>query len=203
MNIETITMPRAEATRKLEAYRRALARKANAEYEAAALGYEALAKGTPLLSLASAIARGGWDEKGRPRLAVARADQRRAFGKTNGEQLLFWSAPKASRWNSPDVRSTTLMRSFLLASMPARPATSDRWWSGQAIVPLIPPDVLPRVNADLSARYVLWEADWHEAPRDPMLLLPIGGDLYAVEAVWDLTELERAVIGRTRRAESA
>jgi hypothetical protein len=26
------------------------------------------------------------------------------------------------------------------------------------------------------------------------LLLPIGGELYAVEAMWDLTPLERAVI---------
>lgn len=33
-----------------------------------------------------------------------------------------------------------------------------------------------------------------EAPVDPALLKHIGGDLYAVVATWDLTDLERAVL---------
>jgi hypothetical protein len=44
---------------------------------------------------------------------------------------------------------------------------------------------------------VLWEADWkvHPVPPgDPALLKHIGGDLYAVVAVWDLTPLEQAVL---------
>ena len=35
-------------------------------------------------------------------------------------------------------------------------------------------------------------------PRDPALLRNITGTLYAVLAVWDLTEVERAVLGMTR-----
>jgi len=31
-------------------------------------------------------------------------------------------------------------------------------------------------------------------PRDPALIRHIRGDLWAVLAVWDLTELERAVL---------
>jgi hypothetical protein len=38
---------------------------------------------------------------------------------------------------------------------------------------------------------------WNEIPaRDPALLRHIRGDLWAVLAVWDLTELERAVLGQ-------
>jgi hypothetical protein len=35
---------------------------------------------------------------------------------------------------------------------------------------------------------------------DPILLRPIGGDLYAVVAQWDLTEIERTIIAGTRKA---
>lgn len=43
---------------------------------------------------------------------------------------------------------------------------------------------------------ILWEAEWQAVPpKDPALLRHLGGDLYAVVAVWDLTELERAVLG--------
>lgn len=42
---------------------------------------------------------------------------------------------------------------------------------------------------------MLFEAEWRpEPPKDPALLRHIGGDLYSVVAVWDLTELERAVL---------
>ena len=34
-----------------------------------------------------------------------------------------------------------------------------------------------------------------------MLLKPIGGNLYAVIAQWDLTEIERMIIAGTRRSE--
>jgi hypothetical protein len=37
-------------------------------------------------------------------------------------------------------------------------------------------------------------------PEDPALLKHIGGDLYAVLAVWNLTELERAVLSGRGRA---
>ena len=63
----------------------------------------------------------------------------------------------------------------------------------RAMVPLVPPPLRP-AHA-LRNYHVLWEADWQQAPpADPALLKHIGGDLYAVLAIWDLTELERAVL---------
>jgi hypothetical protein len=53
-----------------------------------------------------------------------------------------------------------------------------------------------RPKATLEHFHILWEAVWqpHTAPRDPMLLKHLGGVFYAVVAVWDLTELERAAL---------
>src|SRR5438046_3023240 len=45
------------------------------------------------------------------------------------------------------------------------------------------------------------DVTWQEMPpEDPALLKHIGGDLYAVVAVWNLTELERAVLSGRGRA---
>lgn len=72
----------------------------------------------------------------------------------------------------------------------------------KSMVPIVPPKHRPPNG--FGTRLVLWEADdwaWEEAPpppRDPALLRHIGGDIYAVEAVWDLTELERLVLSGRR-----
>jgi hypothetical protein len=60
---------------------------------------------------------------------------------------------------------------------------------------------LPARGCDLSKHFVLWEVEsWDFAPPiGPMLLRPIGGNLYAVIAQWDLTDIERMIIAGTRR----
>lgn len=69
-------------------------------------------------------------------------------------------------------------------------------WS--ALVPIVPPELMPQRS--LAACLTLWEAEdwtWRRQPAppgDPALLQHIGGDLYAVLATWDLTELERCVL---------
>jgi hypothetical protein len=70
-----------------------------------------------------------------------------------------------------------------------------RGWSEEAtaIVPTVPAALRPK--ASLERFCILWEAIWQrEPPRDPMLLKPLGWPFFAVVAVWDLTELERAVL---------
>lgn len=51
--------------------------------------------------------------------------------------------------------------------------------------------------------FILWEVEnWSDRPltavpdRDPLLLKHISGDLYTVEAAWDLTDLEQAIMAR-------
>lgn len=195
MNVELIKIEPDVARAKLQAYRKGIAARAHGaanervrrEYEQIEAAYKAAARDLPLIELSKAMRTGGWDEKGRPRFAVARADQAQIAADMTGSTLTFFS-PSMSYY-----RRSALRRQFDVSGWTVRP----KEWSGNrivAIVPIVPPDVLKRPDCNLSARLILWEADWKEAPVDPLLLRHIGGDLYAVEAAWDLTPLERAVI---------
>lgn len=72
----------------------------------------------------------------------------------------------------------------------------------RAMVPIVPPKHRP--ERGFGNRLILWEADdwtWDTPPippGDPALLRPVGGDIYAVEAVWDLTQLEQLVLSGRR-----
>jgi hypothetical protein len=198
MNVELIKIAPEVAKAKLASYRKAIAAREHskaatrvvAEYRSIEAGYAAAARGLPLIELSKAMALGGWDEHGRPRFAVARADKNRIRCTWLSGELTFFD-PVVGRYN----RQGIMRHVFRGAQLPARTgANLQQWWEGNAIVPMVPPDVLPRPDLDLSRRVILWEADWTTAPVDPLLLLPLGGDLYAVEACWDLTPLERAVI---------
>jgi hypothetical protein len=195
MQVELIKMDKDVAKAKLVAYRKAIAARhhskaateATREYQAIEDAYKAAAKGLPLIELSKAMAMGGWDEQGRPRFAVHLASERKVRCRVTDDTVQFY-CERRGQWGRNALASHTFKRTAL----PPRP--TSKWWMGDAIVPLVPPDVLLRPDLDLSRRVILWEADWQAVPVDPMLLLPIGGDLYAVEAMWDLTALERAVI---------
>lgn len=193
MNLQTITVRPSDVQRKIEAYGRALKRKPNAEYTAILRGYEKLARGVPIIRLTQTIGNAGWDMKGYPRLAVARADRNRVRFRINGDgDATFNSGAEGYSQSATSLLYTVVPN----AAFPPRPRGSERFPRPTAIVPLIPPEAAK--GRDLSKRLVLFEADWKEPPCDPVLLLPLGGDLYAVEAAWDLTDLERAVIAGTR-----
>jgi len=193
MQVELIKMDKDVAKAKLTAYRKAIAARhhskaateATKEYEAIENAYRVAAKGLPLIELSKAMAMGGWDEQGRPRFAVHRADRRLVSCHVTGYGTVEFADVDKYHY-SP--------RTLLAHAFRSMPPGGKHHWGLRAIVPLVPPDVLPRPDLDLSKRVILWEADWQAAPVDPLLLLPIGGDLYAVEAAWDLTPLERAVI---------
>lgn len=215
MDVSTITMEPQEAQAKLNAYREALVRrhsvKVEEEWSAAERAYRELAKGTPLLDPIVAIREAGWREDGRPKLAIGRADLR----------FVLWSYGDTSRWWDGATKSYhgswAPMTWRFVANHEKRPDSSKRRGdtfrlegvtgeppcqprNGVAMIPMVPPDVIPARGCDLSRHFILWEVeDWDAAPPvDPILLRPIGGDLYAVVAQWNLTELERAIIKGTR-----
>lgn len=200
MEIETITMDREEASERLVAYRRHLegrhCQNIAEEYRGALAGYEALANGTPLINLQDAIRSGGFDEKMRPNLAVARADRK--------EVHFHWG----TGWNSPwgTARFDTGRGSgaaTLLIEVDMSDGPDGLRSDGYAIVPMSPPEAINAIGggSNLRKHVILWEVEeWADRrisvmpDRDPLLLRLINGDLYAVMAQWDLTELERQVM---------
>jgi hypothetical protein len=221
MKLDTITMEKEAAEEALAEYRKAVKEiphtkmnEARREYEqmdrAIIRGYREIAKGNQLLKLSEAILGGGVEQRtwnadywqdGRmvrrnltgtfPRMAACRADARHVCCsgiKSDGSVIFVandrWSRRRADRLGFEGF---------------GRPEYSNQT-PHRAIVPTVPPTFRPPHN--LGGYTLLWEAEWEQdrmqPPADPALLKQLAGDLYVVLAVWDLTELERAVLGGMR-----
>lgn len=198
MDVATITMNPNTAREAFRAYRAAAAERGTAEDDQIMRGYRLLARGRTLINLAQSMTTAGVDEKGLPRLAIARADA-------------LWCHVRTFPDGSAEFGSDQLpwrlrgRASGRLTSLPVNTLPQYRWndaskmHRAQALVPLVPLPLRPKGR--LIGYHILWEAEWQKVvPRDPFLLRHVGGDLYAVVAAWDLTDLERSVVaGRLRK----
>lgn len=208
MNTPLIYMNEEVAKEKVRAYRsrlgqmkgKAVSAEVQKEYEAILAGYRALAKGTPLLDLDEVMATCGFDDKGRPKLAICRANRECVkFEWRDGSHCRFTPADPRMTWSRQEAD-----RREVLLSRPGKATYRTEYglnsYYGYARVPLIPADVRPPHGTEKDW-FVLWEVEkWADerreimVDRDPYLLKHLGGSLYAVIAEWDLTELERAVM---------
>jgi len=162
--------------------------------------YKALSQGKRVLDLRETLKIGGLNDRYEPRLAISRADQ---------PHIVFEHFSSVDRWcYVPDRRvRKPPFADGRAVSVPTGvyPAIDghgrlpdigkEQWrFRIRAAVPPIPAQFRPA--GGLAPFHILWEAEWQPiAPKDPILLKRIGGYLYAVLAQWDLTELERAVLG--------
>lgn len=211
MELATIEMPVDEAQQAFEEYRAAVRERHDEADEAIMKGYQALAKGQQVINLPQALRAGGVDtisvrsrfratEAGLvtvPKLAVARANRTTVwtYGIDENGRCVMQTKRNPHVNNNFDV--------YRLPNGSFDPGERDRdAWSEpriRAVVPNVPPRLRPR--AGLHNFHVLFEAEWGVEPAppyDPALLRHIGGALYAVLAVWDLTEIERAVLAGSR-----
>jgi hypothetical protein len=202
MNLATIEMDRKAAAAAVRSYRAAV-RVARPIPEDVQLlrGYRQLARGRRLISLAGVFAAAGFaeltwrvyngDRTGQaPKLAICDATAETCF--YDGQHFMAERTMK--------IRSGALVgRDWVRC-----PIQRERYAPNlETIVPLVPVQLRPA--GGLGGYHVLWEVEsWsvarpRRAPGDPALVKWIGGDLWAVLAVWDLTELERLIImGRAR-----
>ena len=208
MNVPTMEMHPAEAEARAEEYREALRRRADEEYEQVLAGLERMAEGESVLSLRDAMRSAGTDDRGRPRLAVARADREQVKLTVHKRRTFVDFDARSPR---ATVHSDTLEVRVDLGGRPPSDAwgdyrTMERWY---ALVPMVPPAGLRKIGGSsrLREHFVLWEVEeWSprrieaDPPVDPLLLRRLGGDLHAVLHAWDLTDLERSVM--SGRAES-
>lgn len=213
MDLNIVTEDRKTAREKFLAYRAEVRRSGNAEDAAIMRGYREVAKGNAVISLTAALRTGGRLPNGLPRLAVCRADATRCWlgscwvdGRVRfvTKRARVWGTPEPSRGpnNRVDVRDFPkgTLPPMTVAQLPNPHGEELVAWNDReafyAIVPSVPPEHRP--GPHLRNYDILFEVDeWTRDPAppvDPALLRHIGGDLYAVMAVWDLTELERLVI---------
>jgi len=177
-------------------------------------GYEALAEGKTLVQLDAAVRGGGFHQNGYPKLAIARADRR--------EVRLRWSSNSSEavydtqdQWRGAGrSNGTTLVRRVDMQREPGIWHVVQgqnkylKSLDGYAQVPLLPAECRPETG-QLRDWFILWEVErWFatsnqvQPDRDPMLLEHVVGQLYAVLAEWDLTDLERAVMAGALRPEA-
>jgi hypothetical protein len=190
MQLDTLISPD-EAKAQLEHYEDQLAEERTAEDDAIRAGYRAAARGLPVINLPAAVHAGGYFDNGLPRIAIARADATecwlRASGRSGGH-LVF----STREW---DRGRAQVGRYRVDLTVPGPGEMRQRPWGGYTIVPTVPPQFRPR-RTRLHLFHILWEVEaWTPVPpRDPALLRHLRGDLWTVHAVWDLTDLERAVL---------
>ncbi len=207
MELATITMGREAAAKKLEAYEGVLRRTHEDELEAALEGYRALAEGTPLVDLDDVFGRCPLDAQNRPRMAIARADRVEVYmsWQSNSQFVVFSTERDVLRGWLREGQHPTLSWEFDMGRNHGQMYKSGPHWYGKdltgfALVPMVPPDVLPQ-RSYRRRLHVLWEVEeWSDnrltvqPDRDPYLLRHLGGSLFAIIGEWNLTDLERAVM---------
>lgn len=196
MDLTTLVIDKDDATERLREYEAQVLDERTAEDDAIRAGYRAAARGLPVISLSRAFATAGWFDDGLPRLAIVRADATLCRVELEWNRaLVFDDLTDQWRRNRGALVGEHTVRVPIVGEQPAH-----RRFRGQTVVPTIPPRFRPRQRR-LAHRHILWEVTaWDPTPpTDPALLRHIRGDLWAVEAVWDLTPLERAVLSQRAR----
>lgn len=153
--------------------------------------YQLLAQGRTVIKALESIVAAGLNEKGLPKLAIARADATACtlLGRVSEGSATMTSEKDAWRRNNA---APSKWFDFPAGSFPG--LAVDAWQKTIALSPGIPGHLRPRRG--LENYHILWEAEWSKVvPRDPFLLRRIGqADLWLVVAAWELTEVERAAL---------
>lgn len=186
MELHAIEMGEQAARQAFVDYRRAFQAEQRHEDEVLMRGYREIAKGKRVIVLRETISAGGVDRSHRPKLAVARADWQKVFLTQERNGSLTFASRDSWRRTAGEVN---LGRGTV-------PQLTIGSWTQRASspVPIVPPTYRPRWA--MHNYHILFEARWTDLPKpDPALLKSLGGGLYAVLAVWDMTPLERAVLG--------
>lgn len=150
-------------------------------------------QGKKILDVYEAIQKAGLNKNGEPRFAIARAD----FNNASFRKMDEGSGIFGDQWNKDSV---SLPQKTFKIHWERKEGRTDEWnikdRDLQTKVPIIPADLMP--EGDLSNYYILWEVkEWEKLPetKDPFLLKRISENLFVILGTWDVTELERAIIG--------
>jgi len=193
MQTTNLTMTPTEARKLYRAYKQHMHYSEPIDHEVRR-AYQLLAQGRLVIRALQSITDAGVDEQGYPKLAIAPATAPRVWCTMRDNGSCDFDARKSRSWRTeigePRIIAERAFFRFPRGSFPARHHSMH----GSAQVPLVP--VQHRPKRGLANYHVLFEAEWkHEVAVDPFLIRRIGkADLWAVLAMWDLTEVERAAL---------
>jgi hypothetical protein len=202
---DVVTMPKEEALEKFKEYDAARKRSNLAADKLMAQTFKALGEGRGVLNVTQAMKKAGVHEATQlPKLAIMRADQQFVHMKRGSSGACFFSFSERYYLQRRVKGQMSARLQFCMpeGTLPSLNSSHPRYMDAfyhvhSAPLPAIPPSLRP---ADALSKYcILWEVEkWEkrEPPVDPMLLRPIGHTgLYVVVAHWDLTPVERMVLG--------
>lgn len=164
------------------------------EDDALRRAYLELARGHKVIDLVETMRQAGcFAIDHMPKLAIARADQTRVTchrARWGSQPTTFGPTTRSGRIGRGD---RSLYFNFAEGVFPNLPEGLKNDVIRTAMVPSIPISLRPAHQ--LRRYHILFEAVWQPVPPvDPMLLRRLSANLFAVVAVWDLTDLERAVL---------
>ncbi len=199
----TIDMPSWAARDKIREYAASI--KANPKdpvLRTAMATFRALARRKRVVDVAVAIAGGGVDQRGFPKLALAQADwsdvwceARQWIEDLRLVQRLYFSRNRNFTIRGKAVGGREASRIEIPGGRIGTLNTKER---ARARVPIIPAPLRPP-SQDLGRYAILFEAEWnYTEPIDPLLLRHLGGTLFVVLAAWDLTPAEAAIFSGAR-----
>lgn len=200
MEVHTVSISRSDALQKVREYRNINSQLRTSEDDRLQKLYKAVSNGARVINVAEAFRSTGLDTSGRPKLAIARGDWKTVrFHANAGHSSMYDHSHGGGKFSDGDQderwRPT---QDFVVEGVFNQ--NDLRLGSVKSPVPHVPPGCRPRYSR-LANFHILFEVEaWavDKYPRDPFLLRRIEGDLFVVEAEWELTELEAMLLGAMR-----
>ncbi|HEX9005436.1 MAG TPA: hypothetical protein VGB07_36350 [Blastocatellia bacterium] len=198
MNVSTLTVSATEAQQKLDQYRSITGKRRLKEDDKLQSLYAAIKNGARVLNLAAAFKQTGLNERGEPKLAIARADWPTVHFRPRAAHVSSWSTIDGAGGFSPRRQWNHLATSQNI-TLPENTFNDGQLTRNrlESPVPHVPPSCRPKFG--LHNYHILFEVqEWNAYPLDPFLLRRISGMLFIVEAEWDLTPLEAELLASMR-----
>lgn len=198
--VKLVKINKEEAQKHWEEYRRALKEDRAGgyirEYYQLKRLYGAIRLGKKVIDIRDCWKKAGWNEKWQPRLAIASLYGHRkevTLEREKTGELIY----EDSRGGYSSAGKVCIPKG-VMTEIPKDERDKHRWGLPRlkGVIPIIPPKYLPKASKRLKDYYVMWEVkDWKEIPKDPLLLKRVSSFAFIVLAAWDLTPIERMVLG--------
>ncbi len=192
MNVPIIEVSKKEALLKIEDYKVLNQSQKTREDERLISLYKAVSNGARVINVANAFKITGLNDKGQPKLAIARADHKAIW--FHPRKTFYAFAGTGGGGFSPE-RWWKAQNTQMNYALPANTFDNEKLTrnSLKSRVPHIPPRLRPTIH--LRNFHILFEVEnWEEYPVDPFLMRRIEGHLFVVVAEWELTELEASLL---------